>query len=155
MKLCPVRGLVAAPFRFVQLIGRSVGLLDVEHPESATSAARCETFDELVNAQGRTNDILEQLLVQDRRTRESKSEVVGNLVRYELDRLASAQEQTNEVLAALIDGLAQLTKLQAASRSSDQSSRLSEIVTAQQRTNELLEKVLHAGHADGESSPRP
>jgi hypothetical protein len=157
MKLCPVRGLVAAPFRLVQLIGRSAGLLDVEHPELVTSAIRGdETFGELLDAQGRTNDILEQLLVENRLTRDSKgAEAVGNLVRHELDRLASAQEQTNEVLAALIEGLAQLAKLQVAARPAEEGSRLSEILAAQERTNELLERALHARQADGESSPRP
>jgi hypothetical protein len=137
-------------------MGRSAGLLDDEHPGSVTSPIRTrEDFDELRNAQGRTNDMLEQLVVQSRLTRESKDETVGILVRHELDRLVSAQEQTNEVLAALIEGLAQLTRLQAATRPSDEGSKLSAILAAQERTNQLLEQALHARHADGESSPRP
>ena len=157
---CPVRGLVAAPFRLVESIGRSVGLLEPdERPEStATTSGTHERLDELLHAQGRTNDLLAQLLselvAENRRARDSSSSAAGDLVRHELERLASAQEQMNEIVGALIEGLAELTRLQTPARVVDDGSRLDRIMVAQERMNELLELALRAGFEDDETARR-
>jgi hypothetical protein len=159
---CPLRGLLAVPFRLVESIGRGVGLLDGDERAQSTASTNGthERLDELLHAQGRTNDLLARLLsdlvVENRRARDSASLQVtgGDGVRRELERLASAQEQTNEIVGALIEGLAELTRLQTPARVVDDSPRLERIIAAQTRMNELLELALRAGFEDDERARR-
>jgi hypothetical protein len=157
----PLRGLAAVPFRLVESIGRSIGLLegDERRKPSASTSGTHERLDELLHAQGRTNELLTQVLGQlvaeNCRARDSSSpEATGDLVRRELERLASAQEQMNEIVGALIEGLAELTRLQTPARVVDDSSRLERIMATQDRMNEVLELALRAGFENDERARR-